>query len=376
MSKFKVGDRVVFKQEGWRGRIVEIKDDGIHVVMFDDGSGDWFREDQLARNSALHSANPVVQNALNRKACNAINPAIKPEYDAYVKAKAKFDKWWSPDRKLSEGNSAVTRDYHEAERRLGDKYREIYGEFLPNGWDMGDRLERACSKPTPNSTACNGYVVLRGVKGGTVKVFEGDSVNWRGREFIAKLVGSPELTKMVIDDDGETYTVDMRDPLLKGYNSTVACNAMSVEIKRKRSGVKTVVPIDEFKKSTQYGRDLTGYERFMLGRGIDKMETDEHRYSVVVTNATDSKALNASRSDAVLADYKKFVKAQMSAAITALETAKRDISAQTEVSARTAKATHANDEHEIVRDYGTKTAMAIGEAVSKLKAAKDNPLIL
>lgn len=300
MSKFKVGDRVVFKQEGWRGRIVEIKDDGIHVVMFDDGSGDWFREDQLARNSALHSANPVVQNA----------------------------------------------------------------------------LKRACSKPTPNSTACNGYVVLRGVKGGTVKVFEGDSVNWRGREFIAKRVGSPELTKMVIDDDGETYTVDMRDPLLKGYNSTVSCNAMSVEIKRKRSGVKTVVPIDEFKKSTQYGRDLTGYERFMLGRGIDKMETDEHRYSVVVTNATDSKALNASRSDAVLADYKKFVKAQMSAAITALETAKRDISAQTEVSARTAKATRANDEHEIVRDYGTKTAMAIGEAVSKLKAAKDNPLIL
>lgn len=152
MSKFKVGDRVVFKQEGWRGRIVEIKDDGIHVVMFDDGSGDWFREDQLARNSALHSANPVVQNALV--------------------------------------------------------------------------------------------------------------------------------------------------------------------------------------------------------------------------------AANSSRGDAVLADYKKFVKAQMAAVLLALEKAKRDISAQGETSANTAKATGSTDEHEIIRDYSGKTAKAIDEAISKLKAAKDNPLIL
>lgn len=99
-------------------------------------------------------------------------------------------------------------------------------------------------------------------------------------------------------------------------------------------------------------------------------------YDMTLALAYAGRALNASRSDAVLADYKKFVKAQMSAVLLALEKAKRDISAQGETSAKTAKATSSTDEHEIIRDYSGKTATAIDEAISKLKSAKENPLIL
>ena len=241
MSKFKVGDRVVFKDEGWRGRVVGIKDDGIHVVEFDDGSGDWFREDQLARNSALHSANPVVQNALNRKVGNAVGNAVRGN------TKLKNIDYWFDD---------------------------------------------------------NGY----------------------GEDTLARYVAAYKRDRCInfVDRHADTAARDaFYDAMyqLTGIKSKWAFNA----------------------------------------------KTDKDN---------GGRALNASRSDAVLADFAKFVKAQMSAAIAALETAKRDISAQAETSAKAAMSMRSTDEHEIIRDYGTKTAMAIGEAVSKLKAAKDNPLIL
>ena len=81
---------------------------------------------------------PELKSAKNACAANAsvkVRPEIQKEYDAYVKAKEKFDKWWNPNRSFAEGVKArEAKELHEAEKALWTKWRAVFGTPIPSGW--------------------------------------------------------------------------------------------------------------------------------------------------------------------------------------------------------------------------------------------------
>lgn len=88
----------------------------------------------------LASSSPVVQNAVAWRARNAVDPRMQKEYDRYIKAKAAFDKWWTPDRRLSE-RSRQLKELQDAEKGVWTTYREIYGKPIPSGWGEPGKLK-------------------------------------------------------------------------------------------------------------------------------------------------------------------------------------------------------------------------------------------
>lgn len=101
----------------------------------------------------MTSANKTVQNAMAARNAT-VDPRVKKAYDDYSKAKAKFDKWWNPSRRLSEGDNPTVRRHHETEREFGRVFREVYGKLVPSGWG-GMTLEQMVSKVSNSETASN-----------------------------------------------------------------------------------------------------------------------------------------------------------------------------------------------------------------------------
>ena len=72
----------------------------------------------------------------------------------------------------------------------------------------------------------NGYVPLRTKSGGVERVYDGDRVIYKGKEFTAEKLGSPSLAQgILVGDDGEKVTVSLKDPDLFATNAVCACNA-------------------------------------------------------------------------------------------------------------------------------------------------------
>lgn len=114
----------------------------------------------------MTSANRTVQNAMAARNAT-VDPRVKKAYDDYSKAKAKFDKWWNPSRRLSEGDNSTVRQYQETEREFGRVFREVYGKLVPSGWG-GMTLEQMVSKVANSKTVANANMdkkaILAGMK--------------------------------------------------------------------------------------------------------------------------------------------------------------------------------------------------------------------
>ena len=96
----------------------------------------------MSESAALKKFAAKAWNACARNA--EVDPKVKAAYDKYMKAKAKFDKWWTPDRRLSE-RSKVVDEHQRAQMDFARTFREVYGKPTPNGW--GDMtLEQMVSK--------------------------------------------------------------------------------------------------------------------------------------------------------------------------------------------------------------------------------------
>lgn len=150
-AKFKVGDRVTILENsplsGKKCVIVKDNGDGSFQVKDENGRqirtshfkserGEVYKFNRKTEDYShlpINSTNPVVANALAWKVRNATDPRMQKAYDRYVRAKSAFDKWWSPNRRLSE-DSRQSREFLEAEKEVWQTYRKVYGKPIPSGW--------------------------------------------------------------------------------------------------------------------------------------------------------------------------------------------------------------------------------------------------
>lgn len=158
-TKFRVkdvfGQKVIFEgqREEWESNLLKLvtnakfrKGDVVYLggvekmeVMAPTDAHGWTKCKYLEgsrKGMVIDMPTPELKSAKNACAANAsvkVRPEIQKEYDAYVKAKEKFDKWWNPNRRFSEGGRE-TLDLHEAEKALWTKWRAVFGTPIPSGW--------------------------------------------------------------------------------------------------------------------------------------------------------------------------------------------------------------------------------------------------
>ena len=87
-------------------------------------------------NGTRFTASPEMIDAVvkNSRACNAeITPELKKAYDEWMKAKAKFDKWWNPNRRLSE-NPPKGADATRKQLDFAAVFKKVTGKLTPNGY--------------------------------------------------------------------------------------------------------------------------------------------------------------------------------------------------------------------------------------------------
>jgi preprotein translocase subunit YajC len=104
-----------------------------------------------------------------------ITPELKKAYDEWQKAKAKFDKWWNPNRRLSE-RPPKGADYSKYGMAFSDLFFKEYKRRPPNGYGSMT-LEQMVDAVSKNAVARNGDKRLRTAQdknGKTIRV--GDKV--------------------------------------------------------------------------------------------------------------------------------------------------------------------------------------------------------
>ena len=87
-------------------------------------------------NGTRFTASPEMIDSVvkNSRACNAeITPELKKAYDEWMKAKAKFDKWWNPNRRLSE-NPPKGADATRKQLDFAAVFKKVTGKLAPNGY--------------------------------------------------------------------------------------------------------------------------------------------------------------------------------------------------------------------------------------------------
>lgn len=127
----------------WNGRAGEAADEivakvpgakreGANIVRVKDA-------DSAATVYALFRKAKVPTRDLNigfnsSRACNAeITPELRRAYDEWQKAKAKFDKWWNPDRRLSE-RPPKSADATKKGLEFAAVFKKVTGKLTPNGY--------------------------------------------------------------------------------------------------------------------------------------------------------------------------------------------------------------------------------------------------
>lgn len=102
--------------------------------------------------------------AWNARACNAeITPELKKAYDEWQKAKAKFDKWWNPNRRLSE-NPPKGADATRKQLDFAAVFKKVTGKLTPNGYGSMT-LEQMVDAVSKNAVATNGLSPYGAVSG-------------------------------------------------------------------------------------------------------------------------------------------------------------------------------------------------------------------
>ena len=137
-AKFKVGDIVVDK--GFPSVKLRILQDDSRY----NPNAHTYAVKPLRGGAVTTSREEDLKLANSRAANATVDPKVKAAYDKYMQTKAKFDKWWTPDRRLSE-RSKVVDEHQKAQMDFAMTFREVYGKPAPNGWsDM--TLEQMVSK--------------------------------------------------------------------------------------------------------------------------------------------------------------------------------------------------------------------------------------
>jgi preprotein translocase subunit YajC len=127
-AKFKVGDKVRIIGGG----VETIK--SVHPKGRGTGFGPKKIDYYATREGGGFITDDDISGFANSRACNAeITPELRRAYDEWQKAKAKFDKWWNPDRRLSE---RPPKDADEAKKGLefAAVFKKVTGKLTPNGY--------------------------------------------------------------------------------------------------------------------------------------------------------------------------------------------------------------------------------------------------
>lgn len=125
-ATFKVGDRAWYKEPS-TGEKIEITITGVSGNDYE-----YVTSDGIKGRTVGYSGKGLYP--LNARSCNAeITPELRKAYDEWQKAKAKFDKWWNPDRRLSE---RPPKDADEAKKGLefAAVFKKVTGKLTPNGY--------------------------------------------------------------------------------------------------------------------------------------------------------------------------------------------------------------------------------------------------
>lgn len=149
-AKFKVGDKVKHKTNGLTG-IVEGRatEPGNYNVRSEGRVFMWDEDDLVLANS---------------RACNAeITPELRKAYDEWQKAKAKFDTWWNPNRRLSE-NPPKGADATRKQLDFAAVFKKVTGKLTPNGYGSMT-LEQMVDAVSKNAVARNGLSPYGAVSG-------------------------------------------------------------------------------------------------------------------------------------------------------------------------------------------------------------------
>lgn len=134
----------------------------------------------------------------------------------------------------------------------------------------------------------NGYVVLRTASGGTGRVYEGEEVEFDGKTYTAKALGSPQLDKAtLVDGAGNKIVVQLRDTRLKAKNACrVARNGVFLP-GQKVELVRDISPTPMFGKAAPKGRKR-GEAGTVVG-SIPRMAASDGTYPVQVAFADGSR---------------------------------------------------------------------------------------
>lgn len=143
-AKFKVGDRVKNARACNRasvyeygvGDTVKLRSGRTGEVLskYVDKDGNLSIEINLNGTRYAVSADMVDCVVKTARACNAeITPELRRAYDEWQKAKAKFNKWWNPDRRLSE---RPPKDADETKKSLefAAVFKKVTGKLTPSGY--------------------------------------------------------------------------------------------------------------------------------------------------------------------------------------------------------------------------------------------------
>lgn len=140
----------------------------------------------------------------------------------------------------------------------------------------------------------NGYVKLYAKAGGTATVYEGDKVEYDGKVYTAKALGSPSMdSATLVDDAGNKLVVKMKDYKLKALNFTPTSEFEVGDTVRFKDSVRSVPHDETYKVVKVSGKNIT------IKGGRDNSTSTEFANNLeIVENADTSivseKAVNAS----------------------------------------------------------------------------------
>ena len=282
-EKFKVGDRVGIRNYNgttWYAKIVSIK------------SPSEYRVDGIGKSSGLHMDVDEVEikYVLKKDAdgdlvytpVNSVSNGVGVFDGAYLIERTSRDGKFNvylvnpPNKKpLAE---FATRE--EADRFVADREKKQ---------SSGIRTTNSIVAKAWNACAArNGYVVLRTASGGTGRVYEGEEVEFDGKTYTAKALGSPNLDKAtLVDGTGNKIVVQLRDTRLTAKNACrVARNGVFLP-GQKVELVRDISPTPMFGKAAPKGRKR-GEAGTVVG-SITRMAASDGTYPVQVAFADGSR---------------------------------------------------------------------------------------
>ena len=190
-AAFKVGDRVRHGNVMYISKTNEDRLVGT-ITRWDDDRGMWEVKFKGDPKPVYWSSKEMVK--YNSRACNAeITPELRRAYDEWQKAKAKFDKWWNPDRRLSE-RPPKSADATKKGLEFAAVFKKVTGKLTPNGYgsmSLEQMVDAVSKNACRNASIDDEFPKLKAMGKANAEKYLKD----HAQELIDKY-GHPELVKL------------------------------------------------------------------------------------------------------------------------------------------------------------------------------------